>query len=183
VTIPLEITFHNIEQSDAIEARIHEKAKRLERFHDRIVNARVVVERATARHHKGDTYEVRLDISVPGGEIVVDRNPGDRYAHEDVYVALRDAFNAATRQLEDHVRKASGHQVKEHLEPHQGTVERLFADEGYGFIRMPDGREVYFHRNAVIEGGWDKLDYGTPVRFTEAPGEKGPHAHNVTPLD
>ncbi|MDH3234225.1 MAG: cold shock domain-containing protein [Alphaproteobacteria bacterium] len=62
-------------------------------------------------------------------------------------------------------------------------MARVFGDEGYGFIRMPDGREIYFHRNSVVEGGWDRIDIGASVRFTEEPGEKGPHAHNVVPLD
>lgn len=180
---PLEIAFQDMDRSDAAEARIRERVGRLKRFHQRIVAARVVVQRGTARHHKGNIYQVRIDLSVPGKEIVVNREPGDRNAHEDIYVAIRDAFAATTRQLEDHVRRSSGHNAKVHHVPHQGTVERLFAEEGYGFIRTPDGREIYFHRNSLDEGGWQKIDVGSAVRFTEEPGEKGPHAHNVTPLD
>jgi ribosomal subunit interface protein len=183
IPFPLEIAFQDMDHSDAVEARIRERVQRLKRFHQRIVTARVVVERGSSRHHKGNIYQVRVDISVPGKEIVVNREPGDRNAHEDVYVAIRDAFAAATRQLEDYVRKASGHGAKVHHVPHQGVVERLFAEEGYGFIRTPDGREVYFHRNSLDEGGWERIDIGSPVRFTEEPGEKGAHAHNVTPLE
>ncbi|MDH3232494.1 MAG: HPF/RaiA family ribosome-associated protein [Alphaproteobacteria bacterium] len=183
VPFPLEIAFQDMDRSDAVEARIRERVQRLERFHQRITAGRVVVKRGTARHHKGNIYEVRVDITVPGKQIVVNREPGDRNAHEDVYVAVRDAFAATTRQLEDYVRKSSGHGTKIHHVPHQGLVERLFAEEGYGFIRTPDGREIYFHRNSLDEGGWQRIDVGSHVRFTEEPGEKGPHAHNVTPLD
>lgn len=183
MSFPVEVAFQDLAHSDAIEARVRERARRLDRFHDRIVNCRVVVRRLSSRRHKGNLYEVRIEIPVPGSTILVNRNPGDRNAHEDVYVAIRDSFEAAVRQLEDHVRKASGHRAKVHHTPHQGTVERLFAEEGYGFIRTPDGREIYFHRNALVDGGWERIDIGTAVRFTEEPGEKGPHAHNVTPLD
>lgn len=183
IPFPLEIAFQDMDHSDAVEARIRERVGRLKRFHQRIVTARVAVERGSARHHKGNTYEVRIDISVPGTEIVVNREPGDRNAHEDVYVAIRDAFAAATRQLEDYVRKASGHGAKVHHVPLQGVVDRLFAEDGYGFIRSQDGREIYFHRNSLGDGGWARIRAGSPVRFTEEPGEKGPHAHSVTPLD
>ncbi|MHA1537827.1 MAG: HPF/RaiA family ribosome-associated protein [Alphaproteobacteria bacterium] len=180
MTFPIEVAFQDLEHSDAIEARVRERARRLDRFHERIVNCRAVVRRLGSRQHKGNLYEVRIEISVPGSSIFVNRNPGDRNAHEDVYVAIRDSFEAAVRQLEDHVRKSSGHRAKVHHTPHQGTVERLFAEEGYGFIRTPDGREVYFHRNALVEGGWERIEVGTAVRFTEEPGDKGPHAHNVS---
>jgi len=183
MSFPLEVTFQDLDHSDAIEARIRERARRLDRFHDRITSCRTVVRRMGARKHKGNLFEIRIEISVPGSSILVNRNPGDRNAHEDVYVAIRDAFEAAVRQVEDYVRKSSGHRAKIHHTPHQGTVERLFAEKGYGFIRTPDEREIYFHRNSLVDGGWERVDVGTPVRFTEEPGEKGQHAHNVTPLE
>ncbi len=181
--IPLQITFRNMPHSDAVEARIREVARRLEKFHDRITRCSVVVAEAHRRGHKGKLYNVRIDITVPGGEIVVNRDAGLDHAHEDMYVAIRDAFKAARRQLEDRVRRRSGHRVKAHPTPHHGRVVRVFDDEGYGFIATPDGREVYFHENSVVEGGWEKIDVGAEVRFTEAEGEQGPHAVNVTPLE
>lgn len=180
--IPLEIVFQNFEQSDAVEARIREKASRLERFHDRITNCRVVVEQASRRRHKGKMYAVRIDLTVPGGEIIANRNPGRDHAHEDVYVALRDAFSAATRLLEDYVRKRTGHLTKAHPVPSQGRVVRLFADEGYGFISAGEEQEIYFHRNNVEGGGWEVIDIGTEVRFTSVEGEKGQHALSVVPI-
>lgn len=102
---PLEISFRNMDPSPAVEARIREKAAKLERFHDRIIGCTVVVEAPHRSQHKGKLYSVRLDISVPGKDIVVDRAKPVDHAHEDVYVAVRDAFSAATRRLEDQVRK------------------------------------------------------------------------------
>jgi ribosomal subunit interface protein len=111
--IPLQISFRNMEPSPAIEARIRKKAAKLERFHDRIVGCSVVVEAPHRHHHKGKLYTVHLDISVPGKDIVVGRAGPIDQAHEDVYVAIRDAFNAAARQLEDHARRMRG-DVKTH---------------------------------------------------------------------
>jgi ribosomal subunit interface protein len=113
MSIPLQISFRNMDPSPAVEARIRKKAAKLERFHDRIIGCTVVVEAPHRHQHKGKLYSVRVDISVPGKEVVVDRaKPGD-HAHEDVYIAIRDAFSAATRKLEDQARKMRG-DVKTH---------------------------------------------------------------------
>ncbi len=115
--IPVQVTFRNMDSSAAVEANVREKAAKLERYFDRIVSCRVVVESPHRRHHKGKLYHVRIDLGVPGKEIVVNHSGPKNHAHEDVYVAVRDAFNAAARQLEDHARKVRGdvksHQVRE----------------------------------------------------------------------
>ena len=116
--IPLEISFRDMAPSAAVEARIREKAAKLERFHDRIIGCTVVVEAPHRHHHKGKLYSVHIDISVPGKDLVVDRAKPLDHAHEDVYLAVRDAFNAAVRQLEDYTRRVRG-DVKTH-----GTVPR-----------------------------------------------------------
>ena len=103
--LPIQITFRGMGPSDAVEARIRERAAGLERFYDRITGCRVVVEAGHRRHHKGRIYHLRVDLTVPGGEIVVKRDPPEHHAHEDVHVAVRDAFDAARRQIEDHVRR------------------------------------------------------------------------------
>lgn len=106
--IPLQITLRGIEHAEALEARIHEKASKLDEFFKHIISCRVVVELPHKHHQQGKQFTVRIDIGVPGGEIVVNRD----YS-EDVYVALRDAFDAAKRQLEDYARKIRG-DVKTH---------------------------------------------------------------------
>jgi len=111
--IPLQITFHNMEPSAAVEANIREKADKLEQFSDKITSCRVTVEAPHKHHHKGNIYHVALDIVVPDAEIVVSRNPQDNHAHEDVYVAIRDAFNSARRRLEDYEMRRRG-KVKSH---------------------------------------------------------------------
>ena len=114
--IPLQMSFRNMEPSAAIETDVREKAAKLEKFFDRITSCRVMIEAPHRHHHKGKLYQVRIDITVPGQEIVVSHEGPHNHAHEDVYVAIRDAFNAAGRQLEDYARKSRG-QVKRHTQP------------------------------------------------------------------
>lgn len=106
--IPLQITIRGIEHSDALETHIREKADKLEEFFSHVMSCRVVVEVPHKHHQQGKQFNVRIDIGVPGSEIVVNRDHA-----EDVYVALRDAFDAAKRQLEDYARKIRG-DVKTH---------------------------------------------------------------------
>lgn len=180
--VPLEIVFEDIDPSDAIDARLREEAGKLEQFTDRITSARVVVAKPHRHHQKGNTYRVRIHITMPGaGDIIVNRDPGDRGAHEDVYVTIRDAFGAARRQLQDQVRKLQGH-VKEHETPPHGVIASLVPHEDHGFISTSDGREIYFHRNAVADNGYDALEAGQEVRFSEDIGDKGPQATIVQPI-
>jgi ribosomal subunit interface protein len=106
--IPLQVTFRDMPSSDAVETRVREKADKLTRFYDRIVNCRVVIEMPQRHKHQGKLHSVRIDLSVPGAELVA-----NHAQDEDVYVALRDAFAAITRQLEEFARKQRG-EVKNH---------------------------------------------------------------------
>ncbi len=179
--IPVQVTFRNMDPSEAVEANVREKAEKLERHFDRVISCRVVVESPHRRHQKGKLYNVSIGIGVPGKEIVVNHSGPKNHAHEDVYVAVRDAFNAATRQLEDHARKVRG-EVKSHEVPPHGKVARLFPYKGYGFVEMSDGREIYFHRNSVVNGAFDQLKIGHEVRVAVAEGADGPQASTVTPI-
>ena len=111
--IPLQITYRDMEPSDAVNAGIEEKAKKIEQFADNITSCKVTIEAPHKHHHKGRLFAIKLDITVPGEVIVVSHNPDKDHAHEDIYVAIRDAFDAARRRLEDYVRRRRG-QVKHH---------------------------------------------------------------------
>lgn len=176
--LPLQITFRNMDSSDAIETNIREKAEKIERFAEHITSCRVIVEAPHKHQHKGQLYNVKIDITLPGEEIVASRHPDKHHAHEDVYVAIRDAFAAAQRQLEDYVRKQRD-QVKTHEAPPHGFISKLFPQEDYGTLETSDGGEVYFHRNSVLNTAFDKLKIGDRVHFTEEMGEKGPQASSV----
>ena len=178
--LPLQIAFRNMESSPAIEARVRERVKRLDRYYDRIMSCRVVVESPHRRHHQGKVFHVRIDLTIPQGEIVVNREPEENHAHEDVFVAIRDAFDAMQRRLQDAARQQRG-AVKAHEPLPRGRITRLLREQGYGFITTPDDREIYFHRNAVVDGSFADLEVGMPVEFVEEPGEQGPQASAVRP--
>jgi cold shock CspA family protein len=167
-----------MEHSEAIEASVREKAAHLDVFADHIMGCRVVVQPASQHHKHGNLYEVRIDLTVPGEEIVVTREPSQHTEYRDIHVALRDAFDAARRQLEDYVRRRRGAVKALETAPH-ARVSKLFPAEGYGFLETADGREVYFHRHSVLHDAFDRLEVGTEVAFVEEKGDKGPQASTV----
>lgn len=178
-SIPLEISFRNVEPSAALEARIRERADKLEKFCDRIMHCRVMVEAPHRHHHKGKLFHVRVDVTVPGEEIIVKRDPDEHHAHEDVYVAMRDSFNAVARQLEDYMRRRRG-DIKAHELPQHGRIVELRPEDNHGKLATPDGRLVYFHRHSLINADFGSLKIGTEVRFHEEQGELGPQATSVS---
>jgi ribosomal subunit interface protein len=105
---PVQIVFQNLDPSAAIEAAIRERAEKLDRFYDRIMNCRVVVEVPHKRHRQGKLYTVRIEVTVPDETLLVTRDPAQDHAHEDVYVSIRDAFDAMRRQLEEYARQRRG---------------------------------------------------------------------------
>jgi ribosomal subunit interface protein len=181
--IPLDITFKDMDPSPAVEARVRERVDRLERFHPRINYCYAVIESPHRHQHKGKIYSVRVDVRVPGGAVVVNRDPGMDHAHEDIMVAVRDAFDAMERRLEDHTRRQRG-SVKTHEEPLAGRIIRLFPADGYGFVATPDGQEIYFHENSVVGARFADLAVGDTVRLVVAEDESadGPQATTVHPI-
>ncbi|MBI3800116.1 MAG: HPF/RaiA family ribosome-associated protein [Deltaproteobacteria bacterium] len=172
--LPLQITTPDFPLSAAVEAEIREKAARLDLYYDRIMRCRVVIEAPVGHHRQGGPYNVRIDLTVPGAELVVNHQDA-----EDLSVAIRDSFDAMRRRVEDYVRHQRG-AVKAHEEALlQGHISKLFPHEGYGFVETPDGREIYFHRNSVLEPGFDHVEIGTEVRFAEEAGDAGPQASTV----
>jgi cold shock CspA family protein len=177
--LPLQISFHNLERIEAVETRIIEEAALLDEFCDHIMSCRVVIDVPHRHHVTGNLYQVRLDIKVPREEIAIAHEPAQHDPfYENVNVAIRDAFNSAARKLEDYVRRQR-QDVKHHQPAPQGRVRKLFPEGGYGFIETPDGREVYFHANSVLDSKFDDLAIGTEVSFAEESGDKGPQASTV----
>jgi ribosomal subunit interface protein len=171
---PLQITFRDVPASDAVESHIRDKVEKLELFYDRITGCHVVVGMIQKHHHQGKLFNVRIDMTVPQGEVVVNRDRA-----EDMYVAIRDAFDAAKRKLEDHARRQRG-EIKAHDVEAHGVVARLFPEDGYGFISGADGREYYFHRFNVTYPDFDRLKEGDAVTFLEEAGQEGPQANRVS---
>jgi ribosomal subunit interface protein len=176
----VQVTFRDIPHSDAVAAHVEKRAAKLETFFHRIVKTHVVVE-APHRHHKhGQRYHVRIDMQVPGKELVVSRNLDD--SREDMHAAVDDAFADAERVLESYASKIRHSETRSRSRPPTAIVTRVFAERGYGFLEDGDGREIYFHANSVRGGKFDKLASGTRVRYAEEDGDKGPQASTVEVL-
>jgi len=176
--IPLQITFRHMEPSAALEARIRQLASRLDKFSEQIMRCHVIVQPLSHRPHQGALYDFRIDITVPDEEIAIRRAHAADHAHESPYVALRDAFRAARRKLEDYERRRRL-DVKTHIGPAEGRICELDAEHGYGRIEADDGRLIYFHRNSVLGSRFQDLATGTKVRFAEESGDLGPQASTV----
>jgi cold shock CspA family protein len=197
--IPTQINFRGLAHSETIEADIHERIAWLEQFYGGIVRCRVLVEIPHRHRHDGRHFQVRIDITVPGGApIVVSHEPSlhgplkdvaeaehskdteieavHRYAH----VAIHEAFDVARRQLQDFAREQRG-VVKTHEVPEHGEIAEIVAVDGHGFIRAGE-RQIYFTRASVLDDAFDELEVGTPIAFVEEKGEKGPQASTVRVL-
>ena len=178
-----QITFKDIDHSDAIEARINERIEKLDKMFDLILGCKVWIQAPHRRHKKGTHYVIDIEVLTPLGTLSVDREPGDVNAHEDIYVTIRDAFNAMERQLRKQKEQHSG-RPEETLNQLQGTIERLEPEKDCGHIATTDGRLIYFHRNAVIDQSFDDLKTGDAVELVvdREGAEDGPHASTVRPI-
>jgi cold shock CspA family protein len=197
--IPTQVTFRGLAHSDALESDVLERVAWLEQFHAGIVRCRVIIELPHRHRRDGRHFHVRIEMTVPSGEpVVISHEPSlhGRLKHvgegvhrketeiEGVHryaaVAVREAFDAARRRLEDVAREQRG-AVKTHEVPAHGEVVELETADGYGFIRSGENR-IYFHRASVLDDAFDELSIGTRVAFVEEQGEQGPQASTVRVL-
>lgn len=175
--IPLQITTRNIELSEPTKEDLKRRAEKLDTFFPRIMRCRVTVE-VPHRYKKQELnaveYNIRIDMTVPGKEIVIKNRPS-----KDLDIAIREAFDAAQRKLEDYATILRG-DVKRHETPPHGVVTSIFPEEGYGFLSAgDDGHEIYFHENSVLDKNFKRLKAGSFVRYNEEMGDKGPQASTV----
>lgn len=194
--LPVRISFRNMKPSEAVAARVREEVSKLETFYQGIISCRVLVELPHKHRRRGDLFHVRINLIVPGAELVVKKEPSlhatlrqtdlekasksyeAQAAHEDVFVVIRDAFKEARRQLQDFVRRTRG-EIKAHVSPPRGRISKLFPEEGYGFLETDDGTEIYFHKNSVLNDAFPRLTIGAKVTFAEETGEKGVQASTL----
>ena len=180
---PVKVAYRHLPSSPAVTDLVKEKVKKLEQFFDRITGCAVTLEVPDQHHRQGRHYRVRIEVSVPGEALVVGRDPKASRDHQDLYAAIQSAFREARRLVQDHARRFD-HRVRArataaHAEPPRAVVARLFPQDGYGFLRAPDGREIYFHERSVLGGAFGRLEVGDEVRYSEEPGEEGPQASTV----
>jgi cold shock CspA family protein len=192
----LQITFRNMKPSEEIEGWIRAEAAKLDTLYSQVMGCRVAVEVPHRHHKRGRPYHIRIDLTVPGGEIVVKREPSlsararqldereikknseVKIIHKSLRTAINDAFKAAGRRLQDYARRQRGDIKSQSLLP-EARVTKVLPDEGYGFLTSDDGREIYFHKNSVLGRAFPRLKVGTIVRFVEEAGEEGPQASTV----
>lgn len=171
---PLELEDEGVIITPEARRYLFERLARVDSFASGIMSGRVRVESVEGHHRKGGPYRVAVKLELPGHTISVTRQEAT-----DLHVAIRTAFDAVYRQLEDVVRRRHDRLMPRADDRHFGFVARIFPDAGYGFIEGEDGREIYFHRNAVLHGAFDELWRGSPVRYAEEIGEEGPQATTV----
>lgn len=173
----LKLTFHGMEPSESIKTKVREHVNKLQQRYNDVTTWQVFIDGPIG---SAGLFEVTVEARVPGAELAVGRKPGDVNAHSDALVALRDSFSALERQLKKRRRQQHG-EVKTHDGKPQGEIARIFHDQGYGFVAVNDGRDVYFHRNAVIESDFEELGVGDRVELTISNDEspRGPQATSV----
>jgi cold shock CspA family protein len=177
---PIDIDFQGMEGTEQTRATISKHVAGLEERYGRITAGRVVLKGPGQHHRTGGLYEVNIRLALPNGrEVNVDRTAKMDERHSDLIFAIDDAFKRARRQLQDLTRNLQG-QVKTHEAAQPiGTVVRLDGSGEFGLLEDGEGREVYFHRNSVLDGAFNRLSVGTRVTFAEEAGEKGPQASTV----
>ncbi|MGD8380463.1 MAG: HPF/RaiA family ribosome-associated protein, partial [Gammaproteobacteria bacterium] len=149
---------------------------------DDIVSCHITLERAQHNHQTGNPYRTRIELRLPPNkDLVADKEGEVENPQVQLRPIIRAAFEAIERQLKRQTQKRR-REVKRHDEP-VALVEQLFPEQGYGFLRTPEGREIYFHRNSVLHDDFTRLEIGTGVRFALEMGEDGPQASTVQIVD
>jgi ribosome-associated translation inhibitor RaiA len=180
---PLQIGFHNLEPSDALERRVRAHWAKLERRYDDIISARIVIEAPHKQPHKS-TLGISISIGVPGRDIQVKREQRLHETDDHASWVINEAFHAALRQLEDHAQKQR-RDVKTHEDERTyARIVRLYPDQDYGFLETRERLDIYFHRDVVRDADFADLEVGGEVLYTRAPdeGSMGPMASSVWTL-
>jgi cold shock CspA family protein/ribosome-associated translation inhibitor RaiA len=176
---PIQIDFQGMAATPNVHDAIADRVARLEQRYGRLTACRVVLKGPGSHHRTSGLYEVNIHLALPNGrEVNIARTAPADERHNDLSFAINDAFKRARRRLQDHARRLQGH-VKHHEGQPIGTVTKIDRSGEFGFLETSDGREIYFHRNSVLDGGFSHLGVGSRVIFAEEMGEKGPQASTV----
>ncbi len=179
---PLEIAFHNMQPSESLEELIREKAARLDERFPRLIGCRVSVEALHRQHRTGNEYECHIVLSIPGRDLAVSRQPHrakENYAHPDIRVSIREAFEAAERQLQEIKDQRPVDTTAPSGSAVTGEVALIEPGTDHGFILTNTGTQLYFHRDSVTNTRFEALAVGQTVHYVEEEGEAGPVATKV----
>jgi cold shock CspA family protein/ribosome-associated translation inhibitor RaiA len=173
-----EIIFHDVDRSEWVENYIAERLVRLERFAEGITRCRVSLAQEVASHAKGNRYSVMVEVRLPPNHDLAAKK--QKVVH-DMSTQLPALINQAFGAIESQVKKTAQLRRSE-VKPREAEPRGLVASlspEGFGFIKSFDNRDVYFHRDSVLHGDFERLAVGTEVRFNAEEGEKGLQASSV----
>lgn len=184
--VPLEIAFHNIEHSDRAETQIRDHVARLEDIYDRLTACRVRVDQRANNSNETIPPVVRIEISVPGFKDIVVAHEPDRlqrkFQRPDLNNAIHEAFRIAERQLSEFKERLANRtaaMMHEAANEFAGQVAEITPGEDYGFLLNKEGGMLYFHRNSLLSGDFDRMKRGDQVSYVEDVGDTGPIATKV----
>jgi cold shock CspA family protein/ribosome-associated translation inhibitor RaiA len=176
---PLEIAFHNLQSSPTIEAELRRHVDKLEPRFGRLVGCRVSVEKLHNQHRTGNIFGVHVTLSVPGRDLAVSQKPRERRAHPDIRASIRDAFDAAERQLESFKGRLRSDTSPPGASALSGRVALIEPGTDHGFILTSTGSQLYFHRDSLTNGRFEALQEGDIVYYVEEKGDAGPTATKI----
>lgn len=184
--VPLQIAFHKAEKSEWAENEIRSRVDKLQDIYERIIGCRVTVDQRARNVERTLPPVVRIEISLPGtAPLIVAYEPDrlqQKYQRPEVGNAINDAFAIAERQLAQFKEEREGRNKNGHHDIQNqflGQISQLYPNGDHGFIMTADGSNLYFHRNAVLQGDFDKLRVGDNVHYVEEMGDTGPLATKV----
>lgn len=182
--VPLEIACPDFELTDGIRTLIYDLAAKLDKVCDHITSCRVTIEMPQKHQASGNSFRVRIEAHIPPRhDLVVKRDAGQGDIHDQLPFIIHEGFEALERQVQK-INEIQHGQVKTHPDQEvSGFISKIFPVEGYGFIEALDGRDIYFHKNSVLNGDFDRLTVGTGVHYVEESGEDGPQASTVKIVD
>jgi cold shock CspA family protein len=175
-----EVIFKGVDRSAWVEGYVAERLEHLEKFSNEITRCHVTLSREQSSHRKGNRYSVMVEVRVPKQhDLAAKKQKQIHDMRTQLPAVINEAFGAIETQLKRTIARRR-HEEKVHDGQPHGMVEKLFPEEGYGFIRtIGDDQQIYFHRNSVLHDGFDRLGVGTEVRFAAEQGEEGPQASSV----
>ena len=183
---PIEIAFHNIEQADWAEDAIRDHVARLEQMFDRLTTCRVRVDQRANNSNNTIPPVVRIELSVPGHRDIVVAHEPDRLQRKfqapDLHNAINEAFRIAERRLgqfKDQLRDRTAAGRHEAANEMLGQIVEITPAEDFGFLLTASGGLLYFHRNSVLTGDFDRLEVGDRIHYVEEMGDTGPIATKV----
>lgn len=183
---PIEIAFHNIEKADWAEDAIRDHVARLEQMFDRLTTCRVRVDQRANNSNNTIPPVVRIELSVPGHrDIVVAHEPDHlqrKFQAPDLHNAINEAFRIAERRLgqfKDQLKDRTAAGRHEAANGMLGQIVEITPAQDFGFLLTASGGLLYFHRNSVLVGDFDRLEVGDQLHYVEDMGDTGPIATKV----